>query len=433
MNVLLITPGYISHYGPIAIFAKEIEKRGHEIFVATNSAIKGIVEADGFKFVDLSVWESSNVGRIIMEEQSENEQERLKLSYEATKKGMIASLRYQAENRLHDLMWQPEITAFAIRDIIKEIAPALTICVQLCYNATAALMALGAPFITHVTGHPLQLPFEEEIYGVPYKWPQNIRCDEYERQELIRICRNVQEKVTQIFNHTMLKINPYAQKVSNAFAATSDQMILFNYPEELMGDRVYKKSCFFLGASLRQLENDKEVEQWLKATKDSRPTVYVSFGTVFSVRGDVLVRVFQALKRGNYRVIVSAGVMAQECLSYVDKSWLLMSYVPQLQVLPHCDLVIGHGGNNTITEALAYGVPLIVSPFASDQFFSALGLEENGVGMAFDPNFDSIDVIEEMILQGLACGLKAKRIGNLLQEKKSFDNAFMNCCKKFVL
>jgi MGT family glycosyltransferase len=46
---------------------------------------------------------------------------------------------------------------------------------------------------------------------------------------------------------------------------------------------------------------------------------------------------------------------------------LVREFVPQLDLLPHLHAVVSHAGHNTVCEALAHGVPLVVAPIRDDQ------------------------------------------------------------------
>ena len=49
-------------------------------------------------------------------------------------------------------------------------------------------------------------------------------------------------------------------------------------------------------------------------------------------------------------------------------------------------MLVTHGGNNSVTEALTAGVPMVVLPFSTDQFAGAAAIEVAGLGAALDPN-----------------------------------------------
>jgi UDP:flavonoid glycosyltransferase YjiC (YdhE family) len=57
-----------------------------------------------------------------------------------------------------------------------------------------------------------------------------------------------------------------------------------------------------------------------------------------------------------------------------------LNFVSANELLPHTDLVICHGGNGTIYQALAYGVPLLCSPAHFEQEWNVAALETAGIG-----------------------------------------------------
>jgi UDP:flavonoid glycosyltransferase YjiC (YdhE family) len=55
--------------------------------------------------------------------------------------------------------------------------------------------------------------------------------------------------------------------------------------------------------------------------------------------------------------------------------------VPVLDLLPHLDAVVSHGGANTVNEALVHGVPLLVAPIKGDQALMASAVARAGAGL----------------------------------------------------
>jgi len=150
---------------------------------------------------------------------------------------------------------------------------------------------------------------------------------------------------------------------------------------------------------------DAEVEDWLadaRAAGDDRPLVYVSFGSFLSVRGDVLARVTDALRGLDVRVALATGSTDPAELGPIPDSWLVRGFLPQVALLGAAALAVTHGGNNSVTEAMTAGVPLLVLPFSTDQFAGAEAVETNGFGLSLAPNTATAPELRDAALAVLA-------------------------------
>ncbi|NCD20116.1 MAG: glycosyltransferase, partial [Actinobacteria bacterium] len=171
-------------------------------------------------------------------------------------------------------------------------------------------------------------------------------------------------------------------------------------------------------SAVRTEPPDPEVEEWLAA--GGAPIVYVSLGSFLSVRSDVLARVADALRGLDVRVALARGQTPLEALGCVPEGWLVRAVLPQVTLLGHSVLAVTHGGNNSVTEALTAGVPMLVLPFSTDQFAGAAAIEDAGFGECLDPNAASAADIRESAarLLGLADGARQRLddLGRRLRE-----------------
>jgi zeaxanthin glucosyltransferase len=60
---------------------------------------------------------------------------------------------------------------------------------------------------------------------------------------------------------------------------------------------------------------------------------------------------------------------------------LTTAQAPLLELMPHLDAVLCHGGMNTVGEALAHGIPLVIAPIRHDQPVTAAQVVAAGAGI----------------------------------------------------
>jgi zeaxanthin glucosyltransferase len=389
MTLLVISPDYASHLLPLATLATAWQARGERVVVASGPATADVVAGFGFERTDLRLGRGSNPGVIAAEDQPPDEGDSLRGFFEATRRGAVATLMYQASERLVDLMWEPAASARATQRIVEQVAPDHILVDHLAFSARLGLDAAGISYGDVVLGHPTALPVGDEVYGCPSVWPGAFRVEPRELDELRRLCERVATAFTGEWNRVGRELDRGFPTTRDAFAEHGP-LVLYNSPDELVEEerRPLLPPHRFLGSTLRTEAVDPEIEAGLL---EAGPFVYVSFGSFLSVRDDVLRRVVDAARALRVRVALACGSTPPARLGELPPDWLVRPYLPQVRLLRAAAVAVTHGGNNSVTEALGSGVPLAVLPFSTDQFAGAAAVERAGFGVALDPNAASVE------------------------------------------
>jgi len=395
VTLLVISPDYASHLLPLVTLATAWRDAGERVVVASGPATAGIVAEFGFERIHLQLGRGSNAGVIRAEDQVDEEADSLRGFFDATRRGMVETLAYQARERLVDLMWEPERAGRDVLRIVDEVKPDGILIDHLAFSARLALSVAGIPYGDVVLGHPSALPVGDERYGFPPAWPAAFSPGDAELETLRALCDEVSANFTAAWNRTARELDPAAIAVEDAFAEHGP-LVLYNYPAELVADASALPPHVFLGSTRREEPADADVDAWIARTP---AFAYVSFGSFLSVRGDVLRRVVEALASAGLVAAVATGSTPAEELGPLPEGWLVREYLPQVRLLASASLAITHGGNNSVTEALGAGVPLLVLPFSTDQFAGAAAIEEAGVGIALAPNTATVAELRAALLE----------------------------------
>jgi UDP:flavonoid glycosyltransferase YjiC (YdhE family) len=387
VTLLVISPDYASHLLPLATLSTAWRDAGERVVVATGPATDPIVREFGLERYDLPLGRGSNARVIRAEDQPEEESDSLRGFFDATRRGMVATLRYQATERLTDLMWDPVDAGRRTLAAVAAVRPDAIIVDHLAFSARLALQTAGIPYADVVLGHPSALPVGGEVYGYPPFWPAAFAPHAGELTALRSLCDEVSARFTAEWNRTALELDPAAARTEDAFGEHGD-LVLYNYPAALAeGDGRVLPPHAFLGGAPRVEAVDDEVEEWMAATPGY---AYVSFGSFLSVRADVLRRVVAALAETGMPAAVATGSTPLEDLGPIPDGWLVRDYLPQVRLLSAARLGVTHGGNNSVTESVGQGVSLLVLPFSTDQFAGAAAIERIGIGRALDPNVATV-------------------------------------------
>ncbi len=112
---------------------------------------------------------------------------------------------------------------------------------------------------------------------------------------------------------------------------------------------------------------------------DHQKLIYVSYGSLGAADVDLYKRMITLFGKLPYRFLMNVGDYLDQ-YSEVPGNVHLGSWYPQPAVIPHVDLFIHHGGNNSFNEALYFGKPAIIMPFCWDGLDNAARIHDTGYG-----------------------------------------------------
>lgn len=124
-------------------------------------------------------------------------------------------------------------------------------------------------------------------------------------------------------------------------------------------------------------EPNLEPPEWLKTLDAKKPVIYFTIGsTGFD---NLLEEAISIYSDTDYQVIMTTG--GAKVPHRIPSNFFVEQYAPGLKLMQVSDVVVCHGGNGTIYQALSRGVPIIGIPTMHDQWFNMERVEALGVGI----------------------------------------------------
>ena len=242
--------------------------------------------------------------------------------------------------------------------------------------AFPALMTAGVPFVRIVSCNPLeitgkQLPPTFSGYPIDDDSQWAAFRAEYDRTH---------REMWTDFNDWM-QAQGAPELPDLEFMHESRDANLYVFPQELdyTDIRPLGPSWHRIDSSVRGTDEPFELPAQLVDRPADSSLVYLSLGSLGSADVDLMKRLVSVLGQTKHRYIVSMGPQHDQ-YELADNMWGA-EFLPQTRIVPLVDLVITHGGNNTTTEAMHFGKPMIVLPLFWDQYDNAQRVHETGYGI----------------------------------------------------
>ncbi|MER5628718.1 glycosyltransferase [Streptosporangium sp. NPDC002544] len=344
-----------------------LRKRGHRVVFAAEASWKGKLEALGFEedLVDLAppAEEEQDAGQFwkdfIRDTAPEYRKSTLEQLETVTKpiwEALIDGAKY----------CEPQL-----KEIIERVQP--DVIVEDNVITFPALLTAGKPFVRIVSCNPLEVR-GEGVAPVFSGLPADDRSQwgafnaEYDRTH---------REIWTAFNEWVVEQG--ADPLPDLDFIHEGDLNLYVFPEiaDYVDARPLGDSWHRLDSSVRETDGGFELPASLAGRDGS--LVYFSLGSLGSADVSLMQRVIDVLATTPHRFIVSMGPLHEE-IKLADNMWGA-EFVPQTKIIPMVDLVITHGGNNTTTEALHFGKPMILLPLFWDQYDNAQRVHELGYGV----------------------------------------------------
>ncbi|MDD4850199.1 MAG: glycosyltransferase [Gemmiger sp.] len=123
------------------------------------------------------------------------------------------------------------------------------------------------------------------------------------------------------------------------------------------------------------------------AAQGGKPQIYISLGTVVNNQPEFYKNCIRAFEDAPYHITMSVGAqLAKAGLGPLPANVTVAASVDQIAVLQQTDVFLSHGGMNSVSESLYYGVPLVLYPCTAEQGGVARRVEQLGAGLVLKTN-----------------------------------------------
>ena len=344
MRVVIPTIGATGHFHPLVPLARALEQAGHEVgFACPYRTFGHIIEANGFRVFPAG-FEWRNVDGTIWHFQE------------------IQRLRQQSGRELAG----PEISAWVTRNLFAG---------RFAESMITDLLALheNSPFdlVVH-DSTDFAGPLVAEAVGVPHA---TAGFADFRSREFFQ--STGADLIARYRSQLGLDPDPSLESLWRylVLAPTAPSLVA---QEDFVAPVTH-----FIRPDLFDQSGDEVLPGWAEVLGD-RPVIYATLGTAasrFPVAQDIFRAIIDASQDDLVDLVLTVGRGHDTGQFGVPPANVhVAEYIPQTLLLPHCDVVITHGGFNTTIAALSHGLPLVVIPIAADQFENAVRVERAGAG-----------------------------------------------------
>lgn len=325
------------HTNPTLGVVKELVRRGHQVWYYSYQSLRDKIESTGAAFVACDEFDSE-----------------LHLTpKDAARLGKDLALSTKV---LTD-------TTMALDDTVcrhmEELKPDCIVADSMAVWGKAVALKLGIPFVSSTT------TFAFNQYSAKYmkQSPLQLVSLLFSMPKINKCIRRFQEKGYPV--NSVLDIIQNDEKTHT---------VVYTSPDFQPCADTFSDKYAFVGPSIRPAESE--------FVKQREKLVYISMGTVNNAMLPLYQRCIEALGNSPYQVVLSVGNQVKlSDFGELPENVQVFPAVDQIAVLQKTDVFLTHCGMNSASEALYFGVPLLMLPKTSEQGAVAERTAQLGAGL----------------------------------------------------
>jgi zeaxanthin glucosyltransferase len=347
MHIGLVTPPYTGHVAPMVTLGRELRRRGHRASVISTLDAREEVLRNDLEFIPVGA-EEYPLGS---------------LKTFTDRQGTLTGMR-AAQFIIKDLAKTARMHVRDLPDAVTRNGVDALVVDQIQPIGGTVALRYDLPFVNLCS----LLPLNSDPVVPPWNmaWP-------YQDSNQARVKNRIAAWVRHQMERPIAKADNRARVAwglptitVNADQSFSDLAQIAQIPEFFDFPRAQAPECFHHTGPLHDFDRADPVPFPWDAL-DGRPLIYGTMGTLQNRLTGVFRTIAEACAGLDAQLVISLGQRGAAIPTDFPGNPIVVDYAPQLDILKRASLFVGHGGQNTVLQSLAFGLPMVLMPAATDQ------------------------------------------------------------------
>lgn len=381
-RVLFCVPALYGHLHPSLAIAKHLLQKSHEVAYSTGSAAKKILNKNG-------------IYEIYPRETYQEAFDKVGVAPGIIKNWYTAAKEFSKDivvQSLHELI-----------DAFESFKPDVAYIDTTDFFAVAVAERCNVPY-AHGSATAI-FYFEKDIPPIGTGW--NLNSTLLNRFRLIPYLATTAPFMIKAYltQRNALKTIDPSWKTSNISGVSPYLFMLFSTDKLEYQRKMFVPQIFYVGPSILEPDDDQFPDfPWDRLDKD-KPLVYIATGTLFpEVYNKFYKEVLKALSEETFplpvQVVMAIGRESSiEELGEIPPNFIVVNYAPQVKLIEKANVVVTHGGVNSVNETLTYGKPMLVAYLGRDLIEMAQRIAFNGAGIRINARHANARKIKNAMVQ----------------------------------